>query len=66
MSRVALRHVIGRQEGAGALVTALSHALGVSVSIEDAAGRLLHGERQDAGAGPRFPVTHAEQQLGWV
>ena len=66
MSRVALRHVIGRQEGAGALVAALSEALGVSVTVEDASGRLLHGERQDEAARTRFPVTHAAQELGWV
>lgn len=65
MARLALRHVIGRQPGSGALVAALATALGGPVSIEDADGRLLQGE-PPADTAARFPVRHDGQDLGWV
>ncbi len=64
MSRVALKHVIGRQQDARALVDTVARALGVPLSIEDADGRILQGEAVDGA--PRFPVRHEEQPLGWV
>jgi CheY-like chemotaxis protein len=62
---LALRHVLGRQQDARALVTAVAAALGSTVGIEGTDGRLLHGEPQDALAA-RFPITHQESSLGWV
>ena len=44
MARVALRQIIGRQPDARALVDADRRALGAPVAVEDADGRLLHGE----------------------
>jgi len=43
MSRVALRHILGRQPDTRALLQAFAEALGASVTVEDAQGRLLHG-----------------------
>jgi serine phosphatase RsbU (regulator of sigma subunit) len=65
MSRPVLRHVLGRTDGAGPLVTALSRALGVTVAVQDANGRLLHGDAP-GGDHARFPVRHADRELGWV
>ena len=65
MTRVALKQIIRRQTGADALVSALAQALGTSVSIEDADGRLLHGEAA-AIDHVRFPVTLQDTRLGWV
>jgi len=65
MNRVALKQVIGRSAETRQLVDALAVALGASVSVEDAEGRLLHGAH-----GPheveRFPVTLGDASLGWV
>ena len=65
MTRVALKHVLGRQQDARALVATVADAIGASVAIEDVDGRVLHGEalRPDA---TRFPVQHGAQRLGWV
>ncbi len=66
MSRVALRQLIGRQPEARALVSAIAAALGAPVAIEDAEGRLLHGEAAQPPPSARFPVTHENASLGWV
>ena len=55
MTRVTLRQIIGRQPDAHALVAAIVEALGTPVAIEDADGRLLHGEASANGAS-RYPI----------
>lgn len=64
MSRVALKHVVGRAGGAGPILDLLAGAPGV-VAVEDAGGRLVHG-RPVNGDAPRLPVTHDGAALGWV
>lgn len=66
MARIALRDVIGRQPETKALVSAIAAALGSPVTVEDAAGRVLHGDPPLDTAGDRFPVLHDEARLGWV
>jgi len=65
MSQLHLRQIIGRQPEAQALVAALAATLGAPVTVEDAHGRVLHGDAAAAGA-PRFPVTSDGTSLGWV
>lgn len=65
MSRIGLKQVLGRSAETRALVDAIAAALGTAVTIEDAEGRLVHGERGDQAV-ERFPVTHGESSLGWV
>ncbi len=65
MSRVGLKQLIGRSAEARALVDALSAALGAGIAIEDAEGRLLHGERS-ADHTERHAVSHGDAALGWV
>ena len=55
MTRVTLRQIIGRQSDARALVETIVEALGTPVAVEDAEGRLLHGEASANGAS-RYPV----------
>ena len=67
ISQAGLRRIIGRQPEAHALVSAIVEALGAAVSIEDAEGRLLHGERRrcwPAASGSR--CAHGEASLGFV
>jgi sigma-B regulation protein RsbU (phosphoserine phosphatase) len=66
MSRVALRQLIGRQADTRALVATIADALGSPVAIEDAEGRLLHGEALADPQQARYPVTLEEASLGWV
>jgi serine phosphatase RsbU (regulator of sigma subunit) len=66
VSRLALRHVFGRHHDARALVSAIAAAMGSPVAVEDADGRLLHGELPPAGSASRFPISHQEAGLGWV
>src|SRR4029077_16116411 len=54
-TRVPLRLVLQRQEGAEALLTAVSDALGGPVAVEDADGRIVHGPAGDGAA--RVAVT---------
>ena len=63
-SRVPLRRLLHRQEGAEALLTAVSEALGGSVGVEDADGALLQGVASKGGA--RVAVTIDDQVVGWV
>jgi serine phosphatase RsbU (regulator of sigma subunit) len=65
MSQLHLRQIIGRQPEAQALVAALADTLGAPVTVEDAHGRILHGDAAAAGV-PRFPVTSNGTSLGWV
>lgn len=65
MSRVGLKQVLGRSSDARALVDALAEALGATVAVEDAEGRLLLGERA-GGQTARVPVKHGESGVGWV
>jgi serine phosphatase RsbU (regulator of sigma subunit) len=65
MSQLHLRQIIGRQPEAQALVASLAATLGAAVTVEDAHGRVLHGDAAAAGA-PRFPVTSGGTSLGWV
>jgi serine phosphatase RsbU (regulator of sigma subunit) len=64
--RSALHQIIGRQPDAHALVASLVQALGVPVAIEDAQGRLLHGEAATVPVAGRFPIRRGETPLGWV
>ncbi len=69
MSKVAvpptgLKQIIGRQPEAHALVSAFVDALGGAVSIEDAEGRLLHGETSSHAE--RFAVQHGDSSLAFV
>ena len=66
MSRGALRQLIGRQADTRALVATIADALGSPVAIEDADGRLLHGQAVADPAQSRYPVTLQEASLGWV
>ncbi len=66
MPRIALRDVIGRQPDAQALVSALAGALRSAVTVEDAAGRLLHGVATAEPAPSRIPVLHEDVSLGFV
>jgi serine phosphatase RsbU (regulator of sigma subunit)/putative methionine-R-sulfoxide reductase with GAF domain len=66
MARAVLRHLIGRQHDARALVATIADALGSPLAIEDAEGRLLHGELPADTATARFPITHQDTGLGWV
>jgi serine phosphatase RsbU (regulator of sigma subunit) len=59
-----LRRLLQRQEGAEALLTAVSDALGGPVAVEDADGRIVHGPAGDGAA--RVAVTVDDQVLGWV
>jgi sigma-B regulation protein RsbU (phosphoserine phosphatase) len=61
---VPLRRLLSRQEGAEALLTTVSEALGGPVAVEDADGRLVRGPAAEAGA--RVPVTVDDNVLGWV
>jgi len=65
MSRVGLKHVVGRSAETRALVDAIAGAIGATVTVEDVDGRVLHGER-GAHEAERFPITHGEASLGWV
>lgn len=66
MSPFALRHLFGRHQDARALVAAVAEAVGSSVTIEDAEGRVLHGELPANGTPVRVPVSHGDTGLGWV
>jgi phosphoserine phosphatase RsbU/P len=65
MRPAGLRQIIGRQPEAHALVAAFVDAIGVSVAIEDAQGRLLHGD-VGASAGERIAVRSGEASVGFV
>src|SRR5262245_56432035 len=65
MTRVALRQIIGRQSDARALIEAIVEALGTPVAVEDAEGRLLHGDPATNGA-RRFPIQYETGSVGWV
>ena len=65
MTRIALKHVLGRQRESRALVESMAAALGGPVAIEDPDGTVLQGQASpDAAA--RFRVQHDDQHLGWV
>ena len=63
--RGGLRPVLGRASDARRLVTQIAESLGMTVTVEDADGRLLFGDVASADAG-RFAVTHDDTCLGWV
>jgi serine phosphatase RsbU (regulator of sigma subunit) len=65
MAKAALRHLLGPRGDAEAVVSALVAALATPLTIEDADGRLLHGQPQAAGAA-RHAVTHDGANVGWV
>jgi serine phosphatase RsbU (regulator of sigma subunit) len=62
---VPLRRLLSRQEGAEALLTTVSEALGGPVAVEDADGRVVHGGPA-AEAATRVPVTVDDSVVGWV
>lgn len=66
MARVALKHVVGRQDDTRALLTALAGAIGAPIAVEDAGGRVLHGEGLVDSAAPRFPIRHGNAPIGAV
>lgn len=65
MTRVALRQMLSRSPEARALVDALADATGAPVAVEDAGGRLLHGDRAPHQRA-RVAVTHGDADVGWV
>jgi serine phosphatase RsbU (regulator of sigma subunit) len=66
MASIGLKQILGRQPEVRSLVSALADALGTSVTIEDAEGRLLHGDPALATGGARFPVTSGGASVGCV
>ncbi len=65
MSRLTLKHIVSPRGGGAEVVSALAAALGTTVRVQDADGRVLHGA--DAVVGPeRHPVTHGGEAVGWV
>ena len=64
LSHSGLRRIVGRAPGAQALVTSLAEALGEPVAIEDAEGRLLHGE--PGIGGERAEITRGDTRIGYV
>jgi sigma-B regulation protein RsbU (phosphoserine phosphatase) len=66
MARISLRSVLGRQQDARAVVSAIAAALGARLHVHDLDGRVLHGEGVEAEGQDRFPVVHEDQPLGWV
>jgi phosphoserine phosphatase RsbU/P len=65
MTRIGLKHVIGRSPEARALLDTLSRAFGAGLMLEDADGRLLHGVTLDPPA-ERVAVTYDNARIGWV
>jgi serine phosphatase RsbU (regulator of sigma subunit)/putative methionine-R-sulfoxide reductase with GAF domain len=63
-TRVPLKRLLHRQEGAEALLATVSEALARPVAIEDADGRAVFGPAGASTGG--VPVTVDEQVLGWV
>jgi len=61
-----LKQLIGRQPDARALVAAIADALGSSITVEDADGRVLYGDGMAGTDDTRVPVTHREAPVGWV
>ena len=61
-----LKQLIGRQPDARALVAAIADALGSSITVEDADGRVLYGDGIASPDNTRVPVTHQEARVGWV
>jgi sigma-B regulation protein RsbU (phosphoserine phosphatase) len=61
-----LKQLIGRQPDARALVAAIADALGSSITVEDADGRVLYGDGLASPDNTRVPVTHQEARVGWV
>jgi sigma-B regulation protein RsbU (phosphoserine phosphatase) len=64
-TRGALRRLLQRQEGAGALLSAVATAVGGHLAVEDSDGLILHGGPIATGM-HRCPVIVDEQVLGWV
>jgi serine phosphatase RsbU (regulator of sigma subunit) len=61
-----LKQLIGRQPDARALVAAIADALGSSITVEDADGRVLYGDGIASPDNTRVAVTHQEARVGWV
>ena len=66
MSKVALRHVVGRRGNADDVLSALAAALATPVTVEDAEGRLLHGQPQAADASRHAITSDGSGIAGWV
>jgi serine phosphatase RsbU (regulator of sigma subunit) len=64
MPPITLKNLIGPRRDADAVVAAIASAFTTELAIEDASGRLLHGQPQSSGA--RFPVTIDGANAGWV
>ncbi len=65
MSNPALHNLIRKRRESASAVAALVGAFGTGLAVEGPDGELLLGER-GGGAGPRCPVTHDGEHLGWV
>ena len=66
MSRGLLKQVIGRQGEVRSLLATLTAALETPIAIEDAEGRLLHGQAMATNGVVRMPVHHDAANIGWV
>ena len=64
VSQPGLRRLVGRTPDAHALVSSLVEALGEPVAIEDAVGRLLHGE--PVTGAERVAITRGGARIGYV
>jgi serine phosphatase RsbU (regulator of sigma subunit) len=66
MSKVALRHLVGPRGNADAVLSVLASALATPVTVEDAEGRLLHGQPQAADASRHAVTLDGSGIAGWV
>jgi signal transduction histidine kinase len=65
MSHITLKSLLGRNKETAAVVANLVAAMGTSIGIEDAEGRLLLGEA-NANSKTKYPVKLEGEILGWV
>jgi len=65
MAAARLGQIIGPKGAATRLVQDLADALHTPIVIEDAAGRLLHGDRTEPNV-LRHPITSGGSDVGWV
>jgi signal transduction histidine kinase len=65
MAHINLKTLLGKNKEATTVITNLLTAMGTSIGIEDAEGRLLLGEA-NANSKAKYPVALAGEILGWV
>ncbi|MGH7600872.1 MAG: GAF domain-containing protein, partial [bacterium] len=65
MAHINLKTLLGKNKEATMVIAKLLAAMGTSIDIEDAEGRLLLGE-VNVNSKVKYPVTLAGEILGWV